>query len=73
MYSQYQVDYDLIVPETLIGQDMTVGVKVKNTASEQRSFRVRLTLASTFYTGVAGKKVKGEVTEIKIKASEGNS
>ena len=52
---------------------MTVGVKVKNTASEQRSFRVRLTLASTFYTGVAGKKVKGEVTEIKIKAAEGNS
>lgn len=46
-------------------------MKVKNTSGEERSFRVRLTLASTFYTGVSGKKVKGEVKEIKLKPAEG--
>lgn len=66
-----QMDYDLIIPETLVGEDMEVGVKLKNTGAAERNVKVRLTLASTFYTGVSGRKVKGEVTEIKLKPDEG--
>ncbi|XP_045194210.2 protein-glutamine gamma-glutamyltransferase 4-like [Mercenaria mercenaria] len=63
-----ELEYDLILPEAEIGSDLSVGVKVKNISSEDRNVRVRLTIASTFYTGVVGKKVKGELFEVAIEA-----
>lgn len=61
----------MLADDNTIGEDIEVGVKVTNTAKEERKIKVRLTLASTFYTGVTGKKVKGEMTELSIGAGEG--
>jgi hypothetical protein len=66
-----KLEFELILPETEIGHDLNVGVKVKNISSEDRKVKVRLTCASTFYTGVTGKKVKGEMTEVAIEGGAG--
>ena len=68
-----EVELDPLTPEkSFIGDDIEVGVKVKNVTDSDKNMRVRLTLASTFYTGVVGKKVQGEKSEHLIKAGEGN-
>jgi len=50
-----------------------VGVKVRNVTSGDLKVKVRLTLASMFYTGVSGKKVKGDEFEVELKADEGKT
>ena len=67
-----EVELDAIVPsDSFIGDDIEVGVMVKNTSDSDKNVVVHLTMASTFYTGVVGKKVQGEKTEHLIKAGEG--
>ena len=68
-----EMTVDAIVPDDkFVGDDIDVGVRVKNVTEHDKNLKVHLTLASTFYTGVMGKKVEGEKTEHFIKAGEGN-
>ena len=67
-----EVELDTIVPtDEFIGDDIEVGVLVKNVSDSDKNVKVHLTMASTFYTGVVGKKVQGEKTEHLVKAGEG--
>ena len=67
-----EVELDAIVPsEQFIGDDIEVGVIVKNVSDSDKNVKVHLTMSSTFYTGVVGKKVQGEKTEHLVKAGEG--
>ena len=67
-----EVSLDAVIPtDKFIGDDFDVGVVVKNITETDKNFKVHLTLASTFYTGVVGQKVKGEKSEHLLKAGEG--
>ncbi|WAR12917.1 TGM1-like protein [Mya arenaria] len=66
-----EIDYELILADdSMIGDDLEVGVKVKNLTSGTAKINVTLTMASMFYTGVAGKKIKGDRNEIELASGE---
>lgn len=66
-----EIELDIVEPEDkFIGDDIEVGVKVKNVTDSDKNVKVHLTMASTFYTGVVGKKVQGEKSEHLVKAGE---
>ncbi|KAH3778779.1 protein-glutamine gamma-glutamyltransferase 4-like isoform X2 [Dreissena polymorpha] len=66
-----EIDFDLLLAnETVPGDDLEVGVKVKNLTSDPIKVKVTLTLASTFYTGVAAKTLKGEIQEASLAADQ---
>lgn len=68
-----EVELNAVVPtEHFIGDDTEVGVTVKNVTDSDLNVKVHLNLSTTFYTGVVGKRVKGESKEHLVKAGEGN-
>ena len=66
-----QVKLDLVTPDgQRPGDDLEVGVKVINSTPGKKNVRIKLTLASAFYTGVVGKHVQQEVFEKAIEDGE---
>ena len=55
------------VPETAsVSDDLVVAITVRNTTTEVRHVRGRMSLLSSFYTGIPAKRLKGEFSELEI-------
>lgn len=66
-----EVSFDLVLPEdTLVGDDFKAGVIVTNKSSEDKTIRVKLTLVSAYYTGVAGRRIKSETFEYNVNSKD---
>ncbi|KAL8619445.1 hypothetical protein ACOMHN_011796 [Nucella lapillus] len=65
------VKFNLDLPDNImIGSNFKVTLKMKNRSGEKRSTRGRMSMISTFYTGVPGKRIVGELYEIELEADE---
>ncbi|KAL5021108.1 hypothetical protein ScPMuIL_000263 [Solemya velum] len=68
---KHEVTFDLVLPEdTLVGDDFKAGLIVTNASSEDKTIRVKLTLVSAYYTGVAGRRVKNETFEYNVNSED---
>lgn len=65
------VSFDLDIPcDTMIGDEVKVVLKVKNKSGAKRSVRGRLSLMSTFYTGVPAKRLGGDTYNLEFEPDE---
>lgn len=65
------VKFSLDLPDkVMIGDDLKVTLKLKNRSGEKRAVRGRMSLISTFYTGVPGKRIVGDLYELELEADE---
>jgi len=66
----HDVVFDLDVPEAKMGEDFKVVAKVKNMSKSKRSVKGRITLLSSFYTGIPGKRIKGQQFTVEVGPEE---
>ncbi|KAJ8303644.1 hypothetical protein KUTeg_020040 [Tegillarca granosa] len=64
-----EINFKFNLPETtLMGDDFEVGVTISNTKDDEIKLRVKAVVVNAFYTGIPGRKVFTEVTEISVPA-----
>ncbi|XP_046356732.2 hemocyte protein-glutamine gamma-glutamyltransferase-like isoform X1 [Haliotis rufescens] len=65
------VEFCLEVPETAsVSEDFVVTMIIKNTSSQTRTVRGRMSVLTSYYTGNPAKRLKGEITDVKIQAKQ---
>ncbi|GFR83423.1 protein-glutamine gamma-glutamyltransferase K [Elysia marginata] len=61
------VEFKIIFQEgAVLGKDFQIIARLKNNAKEARHIRGRLTVLSSFYTGVPGKRIKGSKFDVDV-------
>ncbi|XP_025075960.1 protein-glutamine gamma-glutamyltransferase K-like [Pomacea canaliculata] len=65
------VSFSISVPEdTQVGSDVTVSLIIKNTSTEVRSVHGRMTILSSFYTGIPAKRLESRSYHNELLAGE---
>ncbi|XP_012943258.1 protein-glutamine gamma-glutamyltransferase K [Aplysia californica] len=65
------VTFELVIPHAAsLGENFEVVARVKNISNEKRSVYGRLTVLSSFYTGIPGKRVKGQQFTVDVNPNE---
>ncbi|KAK3799550.1 hypothetical protein RRG08_019350 [Elysia crispata] len=61
------VEFKIIIQEgAVLGKDFQIVARLKNKAKEVRHIRGRMTVLSSFYTGVPGKRIKGSRFDVDV-------
>lgn len=69
--SKRELDFSLLLPEnTMVGEDFTIHINVKNVLEEKKSFVVKTSLVNSYYTGIAGTRVKTQTFEDILEGNE---
>ncbi|GFO25455.1 protein-glutamine gamma-glutamyltransferase k [Plakobranchus ocellatus] len=65
------VEFKIVIQEgAVLGQDFQIAVKLKNKSEQLRHIRGRLTVLSSFYTGVPGKRIKGNRFDTEVQPNQ---